>query len=317
MTTQKKIDTVADLKDRIERATLLASADYRGLRVKEMVEMRRRLREAGLEVRVVKNTLLRLAANESGQPDLLDIIEGPTALAMGFGDAIEAAKALTGYAQGAPSGFGLRGGFMDGRVLTAQDLRDLVKVPPRPVLLAQFMGQMQSPLAGFVGLLDAPLRELVGLMQSLLSELPGLVEARARQMEAAGIGTEPAAEEPYAEEAGGEEPAVEAAAGEASAVEEAAAEVSTEAPAKEPVAEEAEAEAPSEEAAQPEESAAEESAREEAVAEEEPTAEAEPTAEEAPAEEAQESVETAAPEESGTEEPQSEEPETAEEESNG
>src|SRR5438132_9494720 len=219
MPTQKKIETVADLKERIERATLLASADYRGLRVKEMVEMRRRLREAGLEVRVVKNTLLRLATNESGQPDLLEIIEGPTALAISYGDAIGAAKALSGYAQGAPAGFALRGGFMDGRVLSAQDLRDLVRVPPKPVLLAQFMGQIQSPLAGFIGLLDAPLRDLSMLVQSLLAELPGLIEARARQMEAAGIGVEePVVEEPAAKESSADEPP-----GEAPATEKAAA----------------------------------------------------------------------------------------------
>jgi len=284
MPTQKKIDTVADLKERIERATLLASADYRGLRVKEMVEMRRRLREAGLDVRVVKNTLLRLAANESGQPELLEIIEGPTALAVSFGDAIEAAKALAGYAQGAPAGFGLRGGFMDGRVLSAQDLRDLVRVPPKPVLLAQFMGQMQSPLAGFVGLMEAPLRELVGLMQSLLSELPGLVEARARQMQAAGIGVqEPAAEEPAVEEPAAEGPAAEEPPAE-------------EPPGEEPATEEVAAETPSEEPV------------EATVSEEAPVAEA--PAEETP--DAEEPVE----EEPGTEEP-AEEPETAKEDSNG
>jgi len=280
MPTQKKIDTVADLKERIERATLLASADYRGLRVKEMVEMRRRLREAGLDVRVVKNTLLRLAANESGRPELLEIIEGPTALAVSYGDVIEAAKALSGYAQGAPAGFGLRGGFMDGRVLSAQDLRDLVRVPPKPVLLAQFMGQLQSPLAGFVGLMEAPLRELVGLMQSLLSELPGLVEARARQMQEAGIGVEePAAEEPAVEEPAVEEPAVEEPQGE------------------EPATEEIAAETP------PEESVVA------TTSEEEPVAEV--PAEETP--EAEQPVE----EEPGTEEPAAEEPETAKEDSNG
>ena len=201
MPTKKKIDTVADLKGRIERATLVASAQYRGLRVKEMVEMRRRLREAGIEVKVIKNTLLKLAAEEAGRPDLLEIVEGPTALAVSYGDVIEAAKALSGYAQGAPQGFAIRGGFMDGAVLSAQDIRDLVRIPPKPVLLAQFMGQMQSPLAGFVGLMESPLRELIGLMQALLSELPGLVEARARQMEAAGIGTEEPAAEEAAQEA--------------------------------------------------------------------------------------------------------------------
>src|SRR5262245_22671312 len=117
MPTQKKIDTVADLKDRLGRATLVASAEYRGLRVKEMQELRRKLREGGLEVRVIKNTLLRLAAVQAGQEDLMNIIEGPVALAFSYGDAIEAAKALAAYAQSAPQGFAVRGGYMDGAVL--------------------------------------------------------------------------------------------------------------------------------------------------------------------------------------------------------
>jgi large subunit ribosomal protein L10 len=98
---------------------------------------------------------------------------------------IEASKALAAYAQTAPSTFAVRGGYLDGSVLSANDLKELVKIPPRPVLIAQFMGHMQSPLATFIGLLDAPLQELTGLFQSLLSELPGLVEARAKQLEAA------------------------------------------------------------------------------------------------------------------------------------
>jgi len=186
MPTQKKIDTVADLKRRLERATLVASTAYRGLRVKELQELRRRLGDGGFEVKVVKNTLVKLAANEAGQQDLMQIIDGPTALAFSYGDMIEAAKALTGYAQTAPQGFAIQGGFMDGHVLSAQDLRDLVRIPPKPVLLSQLMGQLQSPLAGFIALLDAPLQELTLLFQTLLSELPGLVEARAKQMEAAG-----------------------------------------------------------------------------------------------------------------------------------
>ena len=184
MPTEKKIATVAELKGRIEKATLLVSAEYRGLRVKEMQELRRRLREGGIELRVIKNTLMRRAADDAGQPDLIRIIEGPTALAISYGDIIEASKTLTGYAATAPAGFAIRGGYLDGTVLTAADLRDLVRIPPRPVLISQFLGHLQSPLAGLLALLEGPLQELSLLMQSLLSELPGLIEARARQMEA-------------------------------------------------------------------------------------------------------------------------------------
>jgi ribosomal protein L10 len=316
MPTQKKIDTVADLKERIERATLVASTEYRGLRVKEMVEMRRRLREAGIDVKVIKNTLLKLAAEGAGQPDLLDIVEGPTALALTYGDAIEAAKALSGYAQGAPQGFAIRGGYMDGSVLSAKDVRDLVRIPPRPVLLAQFMGQMQSPLAGFVGLMEAPLRELTGLMHSLLSEFPGLVEARARQMEALGIGTEePAAEEPAAEEPAAAEPAAEEPAAEEPAAEEPAAEEPT---AEEPVAEEPAAEELAEGEPTTEEPTTEEPTTEEPTTEEpaaeEPAAE-EPAAEEPAAEEP--ATEDPAGTESGVEQTEADEPDTAKEENNG
>ncbi|MDO8614406.1 MAG: 50S ribosomal protein L10 [Dehalococcoidia bacterium] len=184
MPTQKKMDEVADLKGRIERATLVVSTEYRGLTVKEMQDLRRRLREGGVEVRVIKNTLLALAAEQAGQPALTGIVEGPTALAIAYGDAIEAAKVVTGYLQGAPVPFGVRGGFMEGQVLTLNQLRELVRIPPRPVLIALILGQLRSPLAGFVALLDAPLRELSLLLQALLSELPGLIEARAAQLEA-------------------------------------------------------------------------------------------------------------------------------------
>jgi large subunit ribosomal protein L10 len=186
MPTQKKRDSVAELKARIERSTLIAGTEYRGMRVKEMQDLRRAMRQGGLEVKVIKNTLLKLAAEEAGQPDLMRIVEGPTALAFSSGDVIEASKALTSFLQGGPQAFGIRGGYMDGVVLTLADLREMVKIPPRPVLIATLLGQLQSPLAGFIGLMDAPLYELSGLMRSLLSELPGLIEARARQMEAAG-----------------------------------------------------------------------------------------------------------------------------------
>ena len=183
MPTQKKIDQVEDLKQRIERATITVSADYRGLRVQEMDQMRKRLRAASIEVKVIKNSLLRLAAGQTGAPELMQIVEGPTALVIAYDDPIEAAKAITEYAQSAPPTFSLRGAFLDGRVVSAADLRDLVRLPPRPVMLAQLAGQIQAPLATLSGLLQSPLRELTSLLQSALSELPSLIEARARQLE--------------------------------------------------------------------------------------------------------------------------------------
>lgn len=185
MPTQKKIQIVADLRKRLERATIAVSTEYRGLRVQEMEQIRRRLRAAGVELRVVKNTLLRLAAQEAGRPKLVQIVEGPTALALGYDDVVEAAKAIVEAAQSAPPAFALRSAFLDGQIVSQEELRELVKLPPRPVMIAQVLGHLQSPLAGLVGLLEGPLQELSLLLQSALSELPGLLEARARQLEGA------------------------------------------------------------------------------------------------------------------------------------
>ncbi len=186
MPTQKKIDTVEELKQQISRAAITIGANFSGLRVPEMDDLRRHMRKANVDVRVIKNNLLRLAADQAEMPDLMQIVEGPTALVMSYDDPIGAAKAVDEYARSAPETFAVRGAFMESQVLSPADLKDLTRLPPKPVMLGQLAGQLQSPLASFVGLLDSPVRELVTLVQSALSELPGLVEARARQLEAQG-----------------------------------------------------------------------------------------------------------------------------------
>lgn len=185
MPTQRKIDLVEELKQIIERASITVGADYRGLRVQEMVQMRRNLHASSVEVRVIKNRLLRLAADQAGIPDLMQIIEGPTALVLSYDDPAEAAKAIMEYARSAPPTFAIRGAFMDGQVVSADDLKALVLLPPRPVMLAQLAGQLQAPLATFAGMLKSPIQELSSLLQSALSELPSLIEARAKQLETA------------------------------------------------------------------------------------------------------------------------------------
>lgn len=183
MPTQHKIDQVADIKDRIERSTIVIGTDYRGLTVQQMQDLRRKLREGGLELRVIKNSLLKLAAEAAGAPQVFELADGPTAIAISYDDIVQAAKAITEYASQAPAAFKVGGGYLEGTLLSADALKDLTKIAPRPVLIAQFMGLVESPLANFVALMDAPLQEFSQLLQALLQELPGLLEARARQLE--------------------------------------------------------------------------------------------------------------------------------------
>ncbi len=97
MPTQEKVDQVQDIKDRLERSTIVMTASYAGIPVNQMVELRRAMRAGGVEFTIVKNTLLALAADEAQKPQLKDIVNGPTAIAFGYDDPVEAAKAMADY----------------------------------------------------------------------------------------------------------------------------------------------------------------------------------------------------------------------------
>jgi large subunit ribosomal protein L10 len=247
---------VAELTERLRGAESLIVADYRGLTVDEIGDLRGKLLEHGASFSVVKNTLTRRAAEAAGVDALLALLDGPTAIAFleSGGDPVAVAKALADAAK--TEILVIRGGLLEGAEIDAADVMQLAKLPPTDVLRAQLVGALAGSLTAVVGLFAAPMRELVGV-----------IDARIRQLEEQGEGApaeeaEAPAEEPAAEEAPAEEPAAEA-----------EHEAAPEEPAEEPAAEEP---APEEAAAEepvPEEPAAEEQAPEEPAAEEQPAAE--------------------------------------------
>ena len=183
MPTQKKIDAVEALRERIERSTISLSIGYRGLTVREMEALRRQLRTAETEVKVVKNNLLALAAEKAGAQNLISVVEGPTAIAFAYGEPLAAAKALTEHIRSGPRILAVQGGYMDGAALTADDINELAEMPPKPIIIGQIGGQLMSPMTSLIGMLETPKRDLIFLMESVLSQLPSLIEARARQLE--------------------------------------------------------------------------------------------------------------------------------------
>ena len=226
---------VAELTERLKGAETLIVADYRGLTVTEIGELRGRLLEHGASFSVVKNTLTRRAAEAAGVDALLALLEGPTAIAFleSGGDPVAVAKALDAAAK--TEVLVIKGGLLEGAEIGADDVKQLAKLPPTDVLRAQLVGALAGSLTAVVGLFAAPMRELVGV-----------IDARIRQLEEQGEGSppeeaeapteEPKAEAepaPEAEEAPAEEPAAEA-------TEEAAEEAAEEPAAEEPAAEEAE-----------------------------------------------------------------------------
>jgi large subunit ribosomal protein L10 len=245
MQKSEKERVVAELTERLQSAETLIVADYRGLTVTEIAELRGKLYEHGARFSVVKNSLTKRAAESAGVEPLLALLEGPTAIAFleSDGDPVAVAKALDDAVRAET--ITLKGGLLEGAEIGADDLKQLAKLPPAEVLRAQLVGAVAGPVTAVVGLFAAPMRELVGV-----------IDARIRQLEEQGESAEPPADEPKAdaEPAVEEEPAAEKPAAEA----EPAAE---EAPAEEPAADEPAAEEPAAEA-QPEQAEEEPSAEE-------------------------------------------------------
>jgi large subunit ribosomal protein L10 len=171
MPTEEKQQTVAELKDKLSRSTITIATSYVGLKGSEMTELRRRLREKGIEYQVAKNTLAWIAAEQAGKESLKSIIQGQVALAFGYGDPSEAAKALDEYIKAPRSTLSVRGGEMAGRTLSPADVTALVQLPSKSVLLGQLVRQLQAPFANLVNILNSPAIALVGALQARVQQM--------------------------------------------------------------------------------------------------------------------------------------------------
>lgn len=175
--TQEKIDRVAELQDKLERSSIVVSAGYTGMGANRMVDLRRRLREGGVELVVVKNNLLNLAADAATIPQLKDMVTGQTAIAVGYDDAAIAAKAITDAANAAGA-VTINGAVVNREVaMLPAEVSRLAALPPRPTLVAQLLGNMQSPLYGLLSVLNGTVRSLAYVLQARIDQLQPAAEA--------------------------------------------------------------------------------------------------------------------------------------------
>jgi large subunit ribosomal protein L10 len=212
MLRSEKERVVAELSKRLRDTDTLMVADYRGLTMPEIDELRSRLLEAGARFTVVKNTLTRRAAEEAGTSEVLDLIEGPTAIAFleADGDPVAAARVLNEAAR-ANDVLVIRGGLLEGTVVGDAEIKRLATLPAADVLRAQLAGAVVAPLTTVVGLFTAPLRDLVGVIDARIRQLEEQGET-VPEPEAEAAPEEPQADEPVEEatEEQPEEPSAEA-----------------------------------------------------------------------------------------------------------
>lgn len=219
MKKEDKERVVAELTERLRTTETLLVADYRGLTMPQIDDLRSKLIEHGARFSVVKNTLTRRAAEAAGSDALLAMLEGPTAIAFleSDGDPVAVAKALVDAARDTRV-LEVRGGLFEGRPIEAGEIESLAKLPPVDVLRGQVLGAITAPLTAIVALFTAPVQDLYGLIEARIEQLreggdtsEGEAAALEPTVEEASPEPAAAAETPVAEAESGSEPEAEAA----------------------------------------------------------------------------------------------------------
>lgn len=162
----EKVQEVNALKEALGSAHVIILTDYKGLTAKEITHLRKELRGSGVQYRVAKNTLTRIAAEEMGLPDLNPYLAGPTALAMEGTTLTSAAKILTAF-QKNHANLEIKALVYEGKVFPKEKVPGLASLPSREVLLSRVMAGMQAPVAGFVNVLAAPVRQFLNVLNTI------------------------------------------------------------------------------------------------------------------------------------------------------
>lgn len=195
-----KVAAVKELREKLESSDAALLAEFTGLKVGEMMQVRRSLAEGGTNFGVVKNTLGRIAATEANMEDLIPLLRGSTAIAFVNGDAVLAAKSLDEIAKKYPA-LVVKGGMLGGKILDAGQTKALASVESREVLLAKLAGLLISPIQKMGSLLYAPLGNLGNALYALQQQRAGEAPAAAEVEEAPAAPEAAAAEAPEAQAA--------------------------------------------------------------------------------------------------------------------
>lgn len=173
MSRDKKAQIIEDLQSEFSNCNIAILTDYRGLSNTEITALRRKIQESDGVYRVVKNTLARFAAERVERPDLAAIFEGPVAIAFGYGEVTQMAKIVADYIRTSGTTASIKAGFLPERILTADEVSSLARLPAREVLLGRVVGGMKSPLWRLAGVLASPMQGLAGVLQARIEQLEG------------------------------------------------------------------------------------------------------------------------------------------------
>ena len=168
---EQKAEQVELLTEKLKKAKVVVLTDYRGLTVSQLQELRGRLRTGDVEYRIIKNTLARRAAEAAGVPALQKELEGPVAIAFGYDDLAMPSKLINEFVRTTRLKLDVKGGLVEGRVFSPDQVRQLADLPSREVLLAQLLGTLQSPVGQLLAVMQTPHQQLLGVLNAYKTKM--------------------------------------------------------------------------------------------------------------------------------------------------
>lgn len=163
---QEKQKIIEEIKGKVNEAQAVVLVDYRGLNVEELTELRSKYREAGVEYKVYKNTMMRFAFKDAGYEDFNEYLKGPNAVAFGFDDPVQAAKITNEFAK-THDKLEIKAGIVDGKIIDIEEVESLASLPSKEVLIAQVLAGLNAPISGFANVLQANIRNLVYVLDAV------------------------------------------------------------------------------------------------------------------------------------------------------
>ncbi len=163
---EKKKQVVKEIEQKLQDASLVVFTNYRGITVSEMNDLRNMLRAPGVEFKVLKNTMLEFALQNTGFAEVIDHIEGPNAVLFSNEDPVTPAKSIYDFMKKTKK-LEVKIGLVDGKMISSDQVKELAELPPREALIAQVLGTMQAPITSFVTVLDANITGLVRVLDQV------------------------------------------------------------------------------------------------------------------------------------------------------
>ena len=181
MPTEAKSEAIDELIELMKNCTIAISTDYSGLNVSDMSDFRTLLRENGIKFKVIKNTLFKIAAEQADWPEMMELIDGQTGIAFGYGDEQSPAKIISSYIKDSVTNIDLKIVLIGTQTLSGDEVKQLASLPGREELVAKLVGQLHGQLAGLVFTLNSPLVGAARVLNAPLTGLATVLQAKAAQ----------------------------------------------------------------------------------------------------------------------------------------